>query len=625
MIDAEIARGGMGVVYLARDEALGRRIALKVITPSLAADATFRTRFRNESRLSANVEHPNVVPVYRAGQDRGLLYIAMRFIEGTDLATTLRDHGALLPRDAAAVIQQVAAALDAAHVRGLVHRDVKPANVLLDVGGKRAFLTDFGLTVEAEGRQGLTRTGIWVGTPAYAAPEQLRGGGVDARTDVYSLGGVLYHCLTGQVPYPVARDLDAISAHLIDPPPRPSAVLPSLPRSLDRVIARAMSKDPAARFPSAGDLARAAVAAVDGEPPPRHEQSVATGAAAPQPVRGGGATDRRRRRWALAGVAVALVSSSAVVLVLARDGDGRSEAPTAKSSESVRVEQSISVRLPPDRLAVLAGQVWAIALEGGRLARVSPATRHVDEFAPAVDLGGSTYSGLAAGEGAIWVAHATESGGIDRVDPRTGQGTAHVPLGHASAVTVGAGAVWATTGGGSAGRANLVRIDPRSPRVVGRPVSAGRDPVAVAYGDGSLWVVNRAAGTVTRIEPGGRRVRKTIPVGSRPVAVAVGARAVWILNSADDSLTRIDPASDEPVGAAISLGKQLEDIVLAGGELWVAAADSTVTRLDAVSGAMHGVSVPSGRPPLALAADGSGVWVASGGDHTIQRLQPAEG
>jgi predicted ATPase/predicted Ser/Thr protein kinase len=283
VIERELARGGMGVVYRASDPALRRAVALKVIAPALAADRVFRERFRRESRLTAQVEHPAVVTVYRAGQDRGRLFIAMRFIEGTDLATVLRERGALSPADVVALIGQIASALDAAHARGLVHRDVKPANVLLSPDSQRAFLTDFGLTIELDQGPALTRTGAWVGTLAYAAPEQLRGGAVDARTDVYALGGVLHHCLTGQVPYPVAQELDAMSAHLFDPPPRPSAADPRLPRALDDVVARAMSKDPGARFPSAGDLAQAVRAAARGEPVPQSEQSVATGAAAPAP------------------------------------------------------------------------------------------------------------------------------------------------------------------------------------------------------------------------------------------------------------------------------------------------------------------------------------------------------
>jgi non-specific serine/threonine protein kinase len=261
-----LARGGMGVVYHARDQILGRRVALKVISPELAADHHFRQRFRRESRLAAQVEHPHVVPVYRAGQDHGRLYLAMRFVEGTDLSRELYERMRLPATEAVRIVGDVASALDAAHARGLVHRDVKPANVLIAANDGQAFLTDFGLTVQRDTGSTLTGSGRWIGTPAYAAPEQLRGGAVDARTDVYALGGVLYHCLTGQVPFPAANDVDLLSAHLFDPPPRPSRLDPGLPSALDAVVERAMAKAPAARFCSAGEFAMAAQSAVVGAP-----------------------------------------------------------------------------------------------------------------------------------------------------------------------------------------------------------------------------------------------------------------------------------------------------------------------------------------------------------------------
>jgi non-specific serine/threonine protein kinase len=265
VVEAEIARGGMGIVYRARDEALARPIALKVIAAPHSGDRGFRERFRSECLMAARIEHPAVIPIFRTGQDRGRLYLAMRFVEGEDLAAVLR-RGTLDPDRAVAIVGQVAGALDAAHAAGLVHRDVKPANVLLE--GDSAFLTDFGVAVDPGGDIRLTSTGQWVGTLAYAAPEQIRGGAVDARTDVYALGGLLHHCLTGELPFPVEHELDAISAHLVDPPPRPSAVDPRLARAYDDVVGRAMSKDPADRFPSAGALAEAALAVARGIAPP---------------------------------------------------------------------------------------------------------------------------------------------------------------------------------------------------------------------------------------------------------------------------------------------------------------------------------------------------------------------
>jgi streptogramin lyase len=614
VIEREIAHGGMGVVYRARDAALGRDVALKVIAPQLGADRVFRERFRRESRLAAQVEHPAVVPVYRAGQDQGRLFIAMRLIEGTDLATVLRERRVLTPSEAIELIAQVAGALDAAHTRGLVHRDVKPANVLLSEDAQRAFLTDFGLTIELDQDAGLTRTGTWVGTLAYAAPEQLRGGEVDARTDVYALGGVLHHCVTGQVPYPVTHQLDAVSAHLFDPPPRPSAVDPELPRALDRVVARAMSKDPEARYPSAGDLANAAAAAVRGDPAPRQEQSVATGAAAPRATAPPAPRSRRARRIWIAGVAAAALAAAGVTIVALSGGDGR-----GAEEAQPPAGRPIALEIEPDYVTVHDGRVWTLAREVGRLVRVDPRTRQTTEFAPAVDLGGGSYGGLTSGAGMIWVAHDSQDGGVDGVDPQTGAGTRHVPLPNVKTVAFGRNSVWALSA--ARGKGVVVRLDPRDGHQVGRRFEAGEDPVALEFGDGSLWVANRRPGALTRIDPSSGRAT-VIEVGPRPSAIAVGAAGVWVLNDGDDTLTRVDPSANQPVGAPLSLGKQLEDVALAGRYLWVAAADETVSQLDPETGKTSGSLGSLGRPSLALAPDGEGVWVASAGDHTVRRLAP---
>jgi serine/threonine protein kinase len=283
-IEQVIGRGGMGVVYRAIDLNLEREVAVKVIAPQLAGDEEFRARFRREWRLAASIRHPHVVTIYRAGDEGGQLYVTMDYIAGTDLRATIDAHGALDPRLATGIVEQVAGALDAAHSAGLVHRDIKPANVLLaDRGGYAdAYLTDFGLSKQLQsGSDALTKTGMFVGTVDYVAPEQLRGDPVDARADVYSLGCVLYEALTGAIPYPRDSDPAKMWAHVSEPPPSARERRPDLSPELDEVLRRAMAKDPADRFPSAGDLGRAAVAAAAGRTPPAVERSVATGEAAP--------------------------------------------------------------------------------------------------------------------------------------------------------------------------------------------------------------------------------------------------------------------------------------------------------------------------------------------------------
>jgi serine/threonine-protein kinase len=265
-IQERIGRGGMGLVYRADHINLRRRAAIKIIAPELAEASGFRERFNREARIAAALQHPNIVTVYDAGEEDGLLYLAMQYIEGSDLSAVLRSQGRLRPYRAIDVCRQVAAALDAAHGQGLIHRDVKPANVLIE--GRTAFLTDFGLTKRIEGsRTELTKAGDVVGTIHYVAPEQIEGGRVDARTDIYSLGCLLYHCLSGELPFARDTDVAVIYAHLSEDPPRLTSVRPELPGGLDAVIAKALEKAPERRFQSCADMMSAARSVIDAAGP----------------------------------------------------------------------------------------------------------------------------------------------------------------------------------------------------------------------------------------------------------------------------------------------------------------------------------------------------------------------
>jgi serine/threonine-protein kinase len=279
-VEGVIARGGMGVVYRAVQLDLQRPVALKVIAGHHAEDPEFRERFGRESRMAAAIDHPNVVPVYAAGEDRGALYIVMRFVPGSDLHALIKSSGRLPAQRAAVIVAQVASALDAAHAAGLVHRDIKPANVLLSNEGDHAYLSDFGLMRAVDPDAPLTDSGNWIGTVDFAAPEQLSGARIDARSDVYSLGCVLFAALTGAPPFARGTVPATLLAHLHDPPPRASAG--GAPAHFDRVVARALAKDPDARYPSAGDLGRAALAAGRGESVTESERTVAVGPAAPR-------------------------------------------------------------------------------------------------------------------------------------------------------------------------------------------------------------------------------------------------------------------------------------------------------------------------------------------------------
>jgi hypothetical protein len=351
-IERRLGRGGMGVLYLAVEPGLERHVALKLIAPEAAADEVFTRRFAEESRVAASIEHPNVVPIYAAGREGEVPFIAMRYVSGADLAQRLAREGRLEPRAAVELIAQIGNGLDAIHAAGLVHRDVKPANVLLSGGDRaeHAYITDFGVARNVSTESGLTQTGRFVGTLDYVAPEQISGGAVDARADVYALGCLLFKLLTGEVPFPKESEAARLFAHLNDPPPAPSLYVPAVSMALDDVAIRAMSKGPEDRYPSAGDLGRAAQAALRGEQPALPERTVATGAAAtrttetiavedtagptavaePKPTSG-------RRRLMLGGVVLVLI---AVVAAVALSSGGGSDPNSAAGGPPETTETS---------------------------------------------------------------------------------------------------------------------------------------------------------------------------------------------------------------------------------------------------------------------------------------------
>jgi DNA-binding SARP family transcriptional activator/tRNA A-37 threonylcarbamoyl transferase component Bud32 len=262
-IESVLGRGGMSVVYLAEHLGLQRKVALKLLAPQLADDDRFRERFVRESRVAASMEHPNIVPIYEAGDAEHHLFIAMRYVRGTDLRRLLEREGQLDPQRAVRIVGDVAEALDAAHAAGLVHRDVKPGNILIvessGSGGRDlVFLSDFGLTKRLESGDKLTKTGQFVGTVDYVAPEQVEGRQVDARTDVYSLACVLFECLTGEVPYGRDSDVAALYARLSEKPPTLTSFRPDLPTALNGVVGQALSKSPAKRQSTTGEFAQAA-------------------------------------------------------------------------------------------------------------------------------------------------------------------------------------------------------------------------------------------------------------------------------------------------------------------------------------------------------------------------------
>jgi serine/threonine protein kinase len=350
-IESLLDRGGMGVVYKAVDVELERTVALKIIAPEHTQDSTAVARFKAEARLAASLEHPNIVPIHRGGEEDGILYLAMRFVPGSNLRHVI-DRGAMDPPRIARIVTDVSDALDAAHELGLVHRDVKPANIL--VSGQpeheHVYLTDFGLTKRLGSVGALTRAGSWVGTPDYVAPEQIQGHDVDRRADIYSLGCVLYEMLTGDVAYPKDTDVAKLWAHVADPPPKPSRRRPELVDALDEVVARATAKEPEDRYATAGDLATAVRRAVaEQEAKREREAAQPTELAAPAPAAalpavarspsGPGPADPphagwwRGHRWPAIALLVLLACAVPVALILLSDS---SKTPPSSSASSTQ-------------------------------------------------------------------------------------------------------------------------------------------------------------------------------------------------------------------------------------------------------------------------------------------------
>jgi serine/threonine protein kinase len=303
----------MSVVYRADNVRLGNKIALKVLTPELSEDDAFRERFVRESRVAASINHPNIIPIYDAGGAEGLLYIVMRYVEGADLKALLRREGPLHVARACMLISQVGGALHAAHENGLIHRDIKPGNILIeriDDGIQvleHVYLADFGLTKHAQSRSGLTHTGQFVGTVDYVAPEQIEGRPVDKRADVYSLGCVLFECLTGVVPYHKESDVAVLWAHVQEPCPAISTLRSDLPAGMDEVVERAMAKSPEDRYQTAaefvadlGRLGRAASRAGVSAAPPSASGSSLSRSAQPSGSAGASGSMPRVRQGASA-------------------------------------------------------------------------------------------------------------------------------------------------------------------------------------------------------------------------------------------------------------------------------------------------------------------------------------
>jgi serine/threonine protein kinase len=416
--------GGMGEVYRAYDTAKDRTVALKLLRAEMSADAGFQERFRRESRIAARLQEPHVIPVHDFGEINGVLYIDMRLVEGSDVHAVLRHNGPLDPARAAWIVGQVAAALDAAHASGLVHRDVKPENVLL-TPTDFAYLVDFGIA-HLGGETGLTSAGAAIGSCAYMAPERFTGGRVGPAADVYSLACLLYECLTGSPPFPTGELSQLMGSHIMSPPPRPSVTRPSVGAAFDAVIARGMAKQPEDRFPSAGDLARAANAAATVAqvptainpvpvPPPRQSPSARKGFGPGQ--------------WLLAGATVGVFAGLLALVLWLVLGQNKTEPPTPPPTSSAAPTTAPTTTSPAPTPSALPGTdaQGFVDYSGARcdagsspaaLARTTESVLVVCRAGP----GDFYYRGVRLSDGAgIELADAVRSsGGFDVTNPTDG-------------------------------------------------------------------------------------------------------------------------------------------------------------------------------------------------------------
>ena len=622
-IESIIGRGGMGIVYRAVELGLDRVVALKAIVPELLDEPGVRERFLREARAAASIEHPNVIPVHAAGERDGIPYLVMRFVDGSDLRTLVRRDGLPDPARAASVITDVAEALDAIHRAGYVHRDVKPANILVD-RDDHVYLSDFGLTKHMLTRGGATATGQWVGTLDYVAPEQIRAGPVDARTDVYALGGVLAFLLTGRVPFDRDTDEAKLWAQLSEPPPVPSAVRPGLPQALDPVVERAMAKAPADRYPSAGDLARALRAGVSGGPLSQPERMVARGGAAPADRLTEIGPDastvtapttqapRRRRRALLVAAPVLLVAAVLVGVLLSREDEPGLESASAPK--------------PPTKLTVPAGhRPNGVALAGGSAWVTSNDRPDVERFdvvtggrvgATRVGLGAASIVADADADGTgVWVA-VKRTREVVRIDAK-GKITNHLrPRATPTRVVVGFGSVWVAVSA-TDGTDALVRFD-RDGDVRSRTPVA-HDIVGLTTGQDHVWIAEADVHNVLRLDPSNDKVEPWVTLSDTITDLSDGAGYVWATLPESDSVVRVTPQKRNSK-LLTAVGHRPLRAVVAGGRLYVTVfSDHVVAIMDPANPKPPRQSYAGPANPDAITADAQSLWVTGVGDDTLTR------
>ena len=583
-LEGVVGRGGMGVVYRASELALDRPVALKLIAPELAGDDSFRERFLRESRLAASIDHAGILPVYAAGEADGELFLATRFVPGTDLRSLI-DDGPLPAARAIGLVGQVADALDAAHERGLVHRDVKPGNVLVDTAD-HCYLCDFGLTTQRVD-DGTTATGRLAGSLDYLAPEQIRRGEVDGRADQYALACVLYEVLSGAPPFRRETEAQTLWAHMQE---EPASLLAY--DELDPVFARALAKEPEERYEDCNAFADDARAALG---------------LGPSPI----AVRRRRRRiggslLALGGALLAVAVVAVVLALTLRSGGTLEATPNsvgAVDPDSLDLTSVTPVGNTPTDVAASDDWVWVINSNdgAGTISRIDARSR---TLASTFSVAGTPRT-IVAAFGSLWIG--TTEGRVHRIEPGTDLIETSWTLPNAGETTAfefdaGAGwlaeapdAIWA-----GSSRA-LSRIDPSTERLQPRE-STTWGPMA--YGFGSLWVIGRE---LERVSPASGRVVGTVDLVGSSADVATGFGSVWIADDEMQELVRVDERQ-EAIVRTYDVGGSPLGIAVGGDAVWAASDDGTVVRIDPETDDVTVVRV--GGAPRVVDVGAGRVWVS---------------
>jgi ABC-type transport system substrate-binding protein/tRNA A-37 threonylcarbamoyl transferase component Bud32 len=620
-VESLLGEGAMGTVYVAEETTTGRRVALKLLAPELASDERFRARFLRETEVAASLADPHVVPTLASGEEDGILYLAMALVEGSDLRKLLRSEGRFAPQRALDVIGQVASALDTAHAAGLVHRDVKPANILVEQtdDDEKAYVCDFGLARHVTSVSSLTSDRGFVGTIDYVPPEQVEGGTVDGRADVYSLGCVLFECLSGERPFDRESELSVLFAHLNDPPPRITELRPELPAAFDALFETALAKSPDQRYASCGELVQAAGAAVQGKVLARR---------------------RRIRRHALAALGTGVLVAAAVAgTIVATRGAPRGATPAG-----------IPLSLRPSALNLVDARTHRVVdhVDVGTQVPVADTswnevfTKHaawvlLDADQPLVRIDLRTHKltvpkGLPWSPGAaapwfpgsitstrksVWVA---EDGGPEllELDADSGKVLRRVTVQGGQSeggIAYGAGSLWLVSGNG------VIRVDPKTGRIVHRPFPVrGISGMRLVFADGALYAARQGNGLVVKIDPGANRITHQ-PLHGWISDLVVGGGSVWV-SIVPGGVYRLSK-DDLSLRQTLSAGPDPEQISFGGGALWITDPNTgSVSRVAQVSGARKTFS-GRGADPATAAYHAGLVWVAA--SPALPPLRPVSG